>query len=55
MLRKCRLLGPVVSGKRLLLVATMLAGVASLASPAKADLIFNLTQDNVGGTVHMCR
>jgi hypothetical protein len=50
MLRKCRLLGPVVSGKRLLIVATMLAGVGSLASPAKADLIFNLTQDNVGGT-----
>jgi hypothetical protein len=36
--------------KRFLLLTSILAGAASLASPAKADLIFNLTQDNVGGT-----
>lgn len=35
--------------KRLLLLASFLAGGASFALPAKADLIFNLTQDNVGG------
>jgi PEP-CTERM motif-containing protein len=49
MIRKCSPLTAVVSVKRLLVAATMLAGVASLASPAKADLIFDLTQDNVGG------
>jgi hypothetical protein len=36
--------------KRFLLLTSVLAGTASLALPAKADLIFNLTQDNVGGT-----
>jgi hypothetical protein len=32
------------------LPAALLGGAALFASPAKADLIFNLTPDNVGGT-----
>jgi hypothetical protein len=36
--------------KRFLLAAGILAGAASLATPASATLNFNLIQDNVGGT-----
>jgi hypothetical protein len=49
MLKKYLAPAAVVPAKRLLLLATIFAGASSLASPAKADLIFNLTQDNVGG------